>query len=327
MSSEMFSLDRERAIKVFGRLNEAYTKKEKIFSWPDVFPEKQLTKYFKTDSLEFRLLLFLLVCFDHNIQSQSLYHKIAKSIENKFIEDPKKMLYFDEKATVELLFGRLGLPFPRYKKAFMKNIETLRTKYSGDPLNIIKGAHDINEAKKLISNDFAEYAEQMPALLLTFYEKYGVTKFQNGHSLEAKIDLNKLRVLHETNILNPLPGYESGEIHKDNIIPTVIRFLSQVCTENGFNASDITEGAWAIGKYISSVNKINLFKRMAFFDYANPLASFSDPMRMVEMPFGMKTIMKKNVRGDHFQGSHLYFYKLNPPLELSMKGYVPLAKL
>jgi endonuclease III len=308
MDEEKFSFDKERAAKVFSRLEEALRKREKLFSWPDIFPEERFKKYFPADSLEFRLLLFFVVNFDHNQQSSTYYRKVAQSLDAGFISSPQQILDFNE-SKIEELYQLWSLPFSRSKSELRDNIRLLKEKYQGDPLNVIKGARDINEAKEKL-RVFRGYGKELSGLLMTFYIKHRVTYFENHHELEIKIDLNKLRVMYDTEVLVPNPEFMTGHIHKDRIIPQTRDFLIQVCKEQGLDSKKVSEAMWPIGERISSRFRNHEGKRSLNYLSNSPVSEFSDHGKYLDIPYGKKTLMKLEKRGLHLKGSYCYFYVL-----------------
>jgi hypothetical protein len=309
LPEEKYHFDRERAAKVFSRLEEAVRKREKLFSWPDIFPEERFATYFPTGSLEFRLLLFFIVNFDHNQQSSTYYRKVGESLEQGFISTPLEILDFDQ-ARIEELYKLWSLPFSRSKDELRDNIRLLKEKYDGDPLNVIKGAKDVNEAKENL-RVFRGYGENLSALLMTFYIKHRVIYFEDHHDLEIKIDLNKLRVMYDTGVLIPNPGFMQGHIHKDRLIPDARDFIVQICKEQGLDSKKVSEAMWPIGERISSRFRGNAGKRFLNYFQNSPLYDLSDFRKYLDLPYGKKTLMKLEKRGLHMKGSYCYFYELD----------------
>lgn len=318
MTIPKFFLDKEGAAEVFKRLVEAYENKEKIFSWPNIFPQERFTRYFPSDSLEFRLLLFLVVNFDHSVQSSTYYRKVAESIDKGIFSNPLEILDYNLDQ-IKKLHKAWATPFGRYIQKMQKNIRVLKEKYDSDPLNVIKGENDINKAKEKF-REFDEYGPNLSALLMTFYLKYGIVSFPNQKELEIKLDLNKLRVMYDTGIINPVEEYAMGRINKGRIIPKLKNFLCDLCKEHDLDTNIVSEAMWPIGERISSNFKDNLGKRKLNYLMNSPLAKFSDHTKYLDLPYGRDTVMKLKKRGIDVRGGFCYFQILtNPQRVLEIK--------
>ncbi len=305
MLEEKFSFDKKRARKVFSRLEEALQRKEKIFSVPDIFPEEKLTKYFPTDSLEFRLLLFLVINHDHRIQSNSYYKKIVECIEDGLLADPKKVLGFNKNQVHNLVRQRLGLAFRRSPDAMIQNIELLKQKYDSDPLNIFRGETDVNEAKKKLY-PFALYGVHTSGLLMTFYLKYDVIKFPNQNEIRVKMDINKLRALYDTGVFVPAKGYEWGRISKEPVMHSAVDVICEVCNQANLDTVWVSEGLWVIGEHISSMHKFDPDKRYSLYFVCNPLLKYADTTKFLDLPTGKKNIARINRKRIEVKGRYIY---------------------
>ncbi|MBW2990071.1 hypothetical protein KY348_00020 [Candidatus Woesearchaeota archaeon] len=315
MNNEMFSLDKERAEQVFKRLVKAYENKEKIFSWPDVFPEQRFTRLYDPSSLEFRLILFFTVNFDRNQQSSPYYRKVAESIEKKKFRNPQEILDYDIEK-IKRLREIWGIPFKKTAPYVMhKNIQLLKEKYNGDPLNVIKDEQDVNKARKNLEV-FKGYGPHLSALLMTFYLKYGVISFDNQKKLEVKIDTNKLRVMYDNSIINPGEEHRWGDIHKDKILPAARKFLCDVCEEHDLDTNIVSEAMWPIGERISRQYKHHLGKRKLNYIMNSPLLEFTDYTQYLDIPYGKNTVAKLKKRGFDVKGSYCYFQKLDSDQKL-----------
>ena len=315
MNKEMFSFDKKRAEQVFKRLVKAYHNKEKLFSWPDIFPEERFTNYYPTDSLEFRLILFFTVNFDRNQQSSPYYRKVAESVERRVFTNPQEILDYD-KNQIKRLHKVWGIPFREVAPDVMhKNIKLLKKKYNGDPLNLIKDEEDVNKARNNFEV-FAGYGPHLSALLMTFYLKYGVVSFDNQKRLEVKIDTNKLRVMYDTGIINPGKDYVWGVIQKDVILPAARTFLCDICEEHDLDTNIVSEAMWPIGERISSQYKSHLGKRKLNYVMNSPLLELADFTKYLEIPYGKKTLAKLRKRGFDVKGSYCYFQKLDSDQKL-----------
>lgn len=314
-NNNMFTLDKKRAEKVFKKLVQAYEKKEKLFSWPDVFPDERFAKHYPTDSLEFRLILFFTVNFDRNQQSSPYYRKVAESIGKKKFSSPQEILDYDIKQ-IERLHKTWGIPFRETAPEIMhSNLQLLKQEYKGDPLNVIKKEQDVNKARKNFEI-FKGYGPHLSALLMTFYLKYGVVSYDNQKNLEVKIDTNKLRVMHDTGIINPKQEYVWGFIHKDKILPAVRTFLCNVCEEHDLDTNIVSEAMWPIGERISSQFKFRLGDRKLNYVMNSPIAELSDITKYLDLPYGAKTVAKLKKRGFDVKGSYCYFQKLDSDQKL-----------
>jgi len=315
MDNAMFSMNEDRAEQVFKRLVEAYHKKEKIFSWADVFPEERFTRHYHPSSLEFRLILFFTVNFDRNQQSSPYYRKVAESIGKKKFRNPQEILDYDIDK-IKKLHKIWGIPFRETApKVMHRNIKLLRQEYNSDPLNVIKNEQDVNKARKNFEV-FEGYGPHLSALLMTFYLKYRVVSFDNQKKLEVKIDTNKLRVMYDTGIINPKEEYRWGFIHKDKILPAVRTFLCDICEEHDLDTNIVSEAMWPIGERISSQFKFRLGDRKLNYIMNSPVAEFSDITRYLDLPYGKKTVAKLKKRGFDVKGSYCYFQKLDSDQKL-----------
>ena len=236
-----FTLSTARAGIIAEKIMRAYNDKTKVFRKPDLFPEEKLPRGMRKGSVEHARYLFLMNQLDHNVSSKFLY-KYGRALCEARPEIFGPGHAFSDAELDEVVRTWLHYPFvEKSVRDIRHNFREIDARYGGNPINIFNEMHNVSEAL-LRLEEFEGSGANLSRLLLSYYIRAGMVRFENGIDFLPKIDIHDIQISISTGVVK-----FKGRVGKDDIIPVLSQFWSRFCKSRGYCVIEFDRALWAIG--------------------------------------------------------------------------------
>ncbi len=245
-------VDHERARTVFDRLVAAYSRREYPFNQPEAAlpqAEENLPRGIVLRSRQHALFLFALCYWMRGgVESGTAARQLSRLYEGLpwiFLPESARIL---DRGLLAACFSEVGLGFnARQIAALWKmNLETLASRWGGDPRNLFKGISTYEEACARIqrkgTNGFGGFQEKMVSMITYFYMDAGIVDPWN---FPIPVDFHCLRQVfaHEIVVAERSDATQNGFYTKP-VLAAVRALLHGHCVRHGVDPLILCNAVW-----------------------------------------------------------------------------------
>lgn len=237
-----------RARLVVRALQEAFDRRQGVFSDTTDLLEHQIPDGVPPASREHANFLFFLISQDHGTKSSRLYAK-AKSLYQESPEhfDPLFVSanYHERDAGLLEFISSLGVRYPRAAcKGWRMNATRLTSEFEGDARLVFKSQASASDTMHLIRS-FYGFGPKIGGLLFRVFVGTGMADLAGIEDVEFPTDIHDTRIAALTGIAT-IPV----DINESNYSPYVRdaqRAWKRACTEEGVDWLQVDRALWILG--------------------------------------------------------------------------------